>query len=168
MEGRQNIFRAAVGNYRTDVAESLSHEETLMKLASAIALHAGLDQMYRPKDYGAPLVNDHKRKKTVCVDFDGVLCESTGPYTRAHFGKPKAEGLKVLKTLLKEKFDVVILTARKETDLVASWLASQGFPHLLVTNHKVPAICYIDDHALFAKDNFLAEDVLKKVRKAVA
>jgi hypothetical protein len=138
----------------------------MRNLAQAITVQAHADQMYRPKDYGAPLVNDQLYQRVVCVDFDGVLCDSTGPYARGHFGKPIKEGLKMLKQLLKENYDVVILTARRETDLVMTWLKKQGFRNLLVTNHKVPAIAYIDDHALHAKDNFTADELMRKIRKA--
>jgi phosphoglycolate phosphatase-like HAD superfamily hydrolase len=122
--------------------------------------------MYRPKDYGAPLVNDHLYQKVVCVDFDGVLCDSSGPYARTHFGNPKPEGLKTLRQLLDENYNVIILTARRETDLVMNWLKKQGFRNLLVTNHKVPAIAYIDDHAMHFKDNATADEIMQKVRKA--
>jgi len=122
--------------------------------------------MYRPRDYGMPLVNDPLYERTVCVDFDGVLCESTGPYARGHFGKPKEEGLKMLRQLLKEKYDPVIHTARRETDLVMNWLKQHGFRNLLVTNHKVPAIAYIDDHAIYAGDNFTSDEMMGLVRKA--
>ena len=141
-----------------------------MKLATAITLHARvqqhLDQMYRPKDYGTPLVHETAYRRTVAVDFDGLLCDSIGPYMRGHFGKPNEEGLKFLRQLLVEKYNPVILTARRETDLVASWLKRHGFPNLLVTNHKVPAILYADDHAFHWKDKGTAEEAIKAVRKA--
>jgi hypothetical protein len=102
---------------------------------------------------------------TVCVDFDGVLCESSGPYNRGHFGPPITEGLKLLRLCLEHNYTVVILTARKETDLVAGWLRKQGFPHMFVTNTKVPASAYLDDRAIpWAAGKSKADDAIKFVK----
>lgn len=102
---------------------------------------------------------------TVCIDFDGVLFESSGPYERGHFGPPIPEGLKLLRLCLEHGYSVVIFTARKETDLVANRLRLEGFPHMFVTNHKVPASSYVDDRAIpwNAKES-KADDVIKFVK----
>jgi hypothetical protein len=49
---------------------------------------------------------------------------------------------------------------------VALWLKKQGFRNMLVTNHKVPAIAYVDDHAIHFPDDAKADDMLKLIRKA--
>lgn len=115
--------------------------------------------------YRRPLNQEPDKKKTVCMDFDGCLSDSSGPYTRGHFGEPIEEGLHLLTLLQQDGYNVVILTARNETDLVSLWLKDHGFPGLLVTNHKVPALFYFDDRALRAEDNFKAEDVLKEIKR---
>lgn len=137
-----------------------------MKLAATITLWAAEDQMFRPKDYGQPLVHAPDRQKTVCVDFDGVLTHVQGPYKWGHIGAPRPEGIKFLRMLLAANFKVVILTARKETDLVAKWLGEQGVPGLFVTNHKPPAIIYWDDHGSIWHDDQSAEEAMRITRKA--
>jgi len=124
-----------------------------MKISSAIRIHAATELR-------RPLSNDVEKWKTVLVDFDGVLSESSGPYARDHFGPPLKEGFKLVRTLLVRDFNVVIFTARKETDMVAQWLKNHGLPHLMVTNHKVAAIAYVDDRALPWGDDSKAEDLL--------
>jgi hypothetical protein len=102
---------------------------------------------------------------TVLLDFDGVLSESSGPFQRGHFGPPVPEGLKLLRLCLQHKYKVVIFTARKETDLVANWLRDQGFPHMYVTNHKIPASSYVDDRAIpWSTKKSKADDAIKFVR----
>lgn len=102
---------------------------------------------------------------TVCIDFDGVLSNSDGPYEWGHFGPANKEGLKLIKRCQDEGYNVVILTARRETDLVANWLRDQGFPRMFVTNHKIPASSYVDDRAIpWNQDESLAEAVVKYVK----
>lgn len=139
-----------------------------MKMATTLifAKASEEDQMFRPKDYGKPLIHEPARWKTVCVDFDGVLSHVSGPYTWGHIGAPREQGIKFLKMLRSEGYKVIILTARKETDLVEKWLAEQGVPGLIVTNHKPPAIAYVDDHALLWHDKQDAGKMMDLIRKA--
>lgn len=137
-----------------------------MKLSETIRLMAETDQMYRPNDYGRPLVHSPERHRTVCVDFDGVLAHVQGPYAHGYIGRPRVEGLKFLRMLLEEGFQPVILTARKETDLVATWLGAHGFKNMMVTNVKPPALMYVDDHGAHWKDKEKAEVMMRKVQLA--
>lgn len=124
--------------------------------------------IYAATELRRPLLNEPGRQKTVCVDFDGVLSESSGPYAPDHFGPPISEGIKLLRILLDKGYDVKILTARKETDLVANWLREHGFPGMFVTNRKIPAVAYIDDRAISFADDSKAEDILKYVEDPAA
>ena len=102
---------------------------------------------------------------TVCIDFDGVLSDSDGPYEWGHFGPANPEGLKLLKRCQEEGYNVIILTARKETDLVSNWLRDHGFPRMFVTNTKVPASSYVDDRAIpWNSKESLAERVVGFVK----
>lgn len=112
---------------------------------------------------GHELVQDPHHWRTVCVDFDGVLNDSSGPFKHGHFGPPIPEGMKLLKILIERGWTVVILTARKETDAVAGWLGSQGTPGLLVTNHKVPAQAYVDDRGVHWHQDQTAEEAMKEI-----
>jgi len=105
------------------------------------------------------------RNDVVCLDFDGVLTESKGPYQANHFGPPIRQGMNLLRLVIAHGYQPVILTARKETDSVAEWLGTHGFPGLMVTNHKVPAIAYIDDRAIHFDGSSSALSIFKKVVK---
>jgi hypothetical protein len=126
-----------------------------MKLQSAVTLHAAVARGYE-------LTTTPQHTWTVCVDFDGVLNHSSGPYSANHFGPPIPEGLKLLKMLKEQGWNVVIHTARKNHGSVERWLAGQGFPGMLVTSNKVAAVAYIDDRALpWNENDSKAEDILK-------
>ncbi len=126
-----------------------------MRLHSTITLQAAIASGYA-------LTNSPLHTWTVCVDFDGVLNHSSGPYNQNHFGAPIPEGLKLLGLLKERGWNVVIHTARKSQGSVSEWLRKQGFPGLLVTSHKVPAVAYIDDRALpWNEYDSKAEDILK-------
>jgi hypothetical protein len=148
VEGRKEAIRQATRDPRKHVLKS-------MKLQSAITLHAAA--------VGHELVHEPSHWRTVCVDFDGVLNASDGPYAKNHFGAPIAEGLRLLRMLIVKGWNVVILTARKETDSVAGWLKEQGFPGLLVTNHKIPAQAYVDDRGVHWHEDQTAEAALQEI-----
>lgn len=125
-----------------------------MNLTSTIQLQAKHDSVHSPQ-----------RWRTVCVDFDGVLNNSSGPYHQNHFGAPLVEGLRLLRLLLEDGYNVVILTARKETDSVALWLKDHGFPGMFVTNTKVPAQAYVDDRGVHWHEGQTAEVAMSEIEK---
>lgn len=84
-------------------------------------------------------------KKTICVDFDGVLNEYNG-YEEGDLGEPLSGSKDFIKELRK-KYKVVILTSRPK-EQVSDWLRNNGFPSMKVTNRKIPAVAYIDDRAI--------------------
>ena len=92
-------------------------------------------------------------RKTVCVDFDGVMNEYKG-FDENTLYSPKPF-LKEFLEKLDDEYDVVILTSR-ETEKVEAWLYQHGLENIptAVTNVKVPAIAYIDDRAIQFKGNY--------------
>lgn len=90
-------------------------------------------------------------KKTICVDFDGVLNEYDG-YEEGDFGEPLSGSHDFIRELRK-KYKVVILTSRSKEQVI-DWLNNNGFPSMKVTNRKVPAVAYIDDRAIQFKGNY--------------
>ena len=84
-------------------------------------------------------------KKTICVDFDGVLNEYDG-YDEGDLGEPLTGSHDFIRELRK-KYKVVILTSRPKEQVI-DWLTHNGFPSMKVTNRKVPAVAYIDDRAI--------------------
>lgn len=90
-------------------------------------------------------------KKTICVDFDGVLNEYDD-YEEGDLGEPLTGSKEFIKELRK-KYKVVILTSRQK-EQVNRWLRRNGFPSIKVTNRKVPAVAYIDDRAIQFNGNY--------------
>lgn len=84
-------------------------------------------------------------KKTICVDFDGVLNEYNG-YVEGNLGEPLS-GSKEFIRQLRKKYKVVILTSRPKEQVI-DWLNNNGFPSMEVTDRKIPAVAYIDDRAI--------------------
>lgn len=90
-------------------------------------------------------------KKTICVDFDGVLNEYDD-YEERDLGEPLTGSKEFIKELRK-KYKVVILTSRPKEQVIG-WLNNNGFPSMKVTNRKIPAVAYIDDRAIQFKGNY--------------
>lgn len=90
-------------------------------------------------------------KKTICVDFDGVLNEYDG-YEEGDLGEPLTGSKEFIKELRK-KYKVVILTSGQKEQVI-DWLNNNGFPSMKVTNRKVPAVAYIGDRAIQFHGNY--------------
>lgn len=84
-------------------------------------------------------------KKTICVDFDGVLNEYNG-YEEGNLGEPLSASKEFIRQLRK-KYKVVILTSRPKEQVI-DWLNNNSFPSMEVTDRKIPAVAYIDDRAI--------------------
>ena len=102
-----------------------------------------------------------ENRKTVCVDFDGVLNEYRG-YKEGYTYPFTDKGIEFLKRLKDTGFKVVILTSIRLAD-VERLLHELGYDDLVdqITNVKVPAIAYIDDRAITFRGNF--EDTFKEL-----
>lgn len=112
---------------------------------------------------------------TISLDFDGVI----NAYSRGWNGgvidpEPMPGMVAGVRELLATGEPVFVLTARRDTDAVVTWLESHGLPAmawlpdtecrpdhdhfwnvsqlLLVTNRKYPARVYVDDRALLFTD----------------
>lgn len=91
-------------------------------------------------------------KKTICVDFDGVLNKYNG-YEEGNLGEPLSASKEFIRQLRK-KYKVVILTSRPKEQVI-DWLNNNGFPSMEVTNRKIPAVAYIDDRAIQFKGSYI-------------
>ena len=101
-------------------------------------------------------------KRTICIDFDGVIAEYNGWKGPDFFGTPK-EGAK--KFLVKAKsigFKIVVFTIRPK-ERIFEWFKEHHL-HLPddITNTKIPAVVYIDDRGLKFHGNF--DSLLEEVR----
>lgn len=93
----------------------------------------------------------HKRRKTIAVDFDGVLhAYSRGWEDGVIYDDPVPGALPAL-MVLDANYDVVVFTARTDLMPVLEWLEKHlmaGFVQE-VTNRKPQAQAYIDDRAVY-------------------
>lgn len=87
-------------------------------------------------------------KKTICLDFDGVLhAYSRGWVDGSVYDEPMPGAVAAAKKL-SERHWLVVQTTRENLDEVRAWLERYGFPLMEVTNRKPPAVLYIDDRGL--------------------
>lgn len=86
-------------------------------------------------------------KKTILVDFDGVIHEySKGWHDGTAYDGPMQHAKESLEEL-NTKYRVVIFSTRSK-DQIEEWLKKYKFPPYPVSNIKEPAICLIDDRAI--------------------
>jgi adenylylsulfate kinase len=100
-------------------------------------------------------VSNLDKKKTVSIDFDGVIHRySNGFQGLDNAYDPPMDGAKEsIESLVSEGYCVKILSSRpKET--IYKWLKHYRMDHLIdeVSNHKFPATIYIDDRGYHFKD----------------
>jgi len=84
----------------------------------------------------------------IAIDFDGVICNRKGIPTEKGLGYPKKGAKDAINLLIKNGYDIWILTSNPDLNEVASWLNMYDFPQLRITNIKEPAHVYIDDRAI--------------------
>jgi len=108
-----------------------------------------------------------KNKKTLCIDFDGVIHKYSGGWGSGGIDDVPMEGAKdALALLIRRGYNIVIFTARlhpkfKEEDEregidsreeILEWLKKYKFKKDIhyhkLTGLKYPAMAYIDDRAI--------------------
>ena len=89
-----------------------------------------------------------KKKKDICIDFDGVLNNYTG-WQGEEYVASMREGCDSFLEELAKDFKITIFTTRR-VDLVTKWLEKYSLNEYVyrITDKKVPAFLYIDDRAL--------------------
>lgn len=116
-------------------------------------------------------------KKTITIDFDGVIHNNTSPYTNAGTipDNPVKGVFKWLETLVYQNdFDIVICSSRCKYDefksSCISWFARQGLPEDIVNRlsfsaTKPPSWIHIDDRVfLFIGNNFPSPDEIRNFK----
>lgn len=92
------------------------------------------------------------RRKTIAVDFDGVLHGYSRGWQGGVIYDPPKPGAGDALALLHQRFDLVIFTAREEAthEQVWAWLHKYNLAAFIkeVTNRKPMAAVYIDDRAI--------------------
>lgn len=99
-------------------------------------------------------------KKTIAIDFDGVLNEYKG-YDRKNLYQPRKKAKEFLIELNK-KYTVIVFTSRLKFD-VERWLKKHHLDEYVVrvTNDKPPAFAYIDDRGINFDGDY--DKVLRKL-----
>jgi hypothetical protein len=138
------------------------------------------------EDDATPTAAQRKRRFTrtqrarVCVDLDGVLCQSSTGSRKANFGEPYDGAAEFLRAL-SAKAEIVIFTGRlaildeKERneikDLIETWFKDNRLPfdEVYVGQGKPHAVAYVDDRAVTCRpdDDGLAafETAMKGIDK---
>lgn len=112
-------------------------------------------------------------KKTICIDFDGVIHDYSGGWQGEDvFGQmiPNADtGTSVLK---QKGWTVIIFTTRKKTDELEKWLKEHNISYDYInenpgqpegTSGKIMADVYLDDRGICFRgrwDSWLIRDIL--------
>jgi adenylylsulfate kinase len=94
-------------------------------------------------------------KRTIAVDFDGVIAEYDGYKGPGVLGEPRLDVIDALRTLRAEGWKIVIHTTRGEQEIVG-YLAQHGIPHDEINRNsdyktqgpKPVADLYWDDRAV--------------------
>lgn len=102
-----------------------------------------------------------KRRRTIAVDFDGVIHRYSKGWKDGSIYDPPVDGAREALARIHARYEVVIFTTRVNPDMrgsevqmdrVLDWLESNGFhkgEHFdIITHVKPPALAYIDDRAL--------------------
>ena len=111
------------------------------------------------------------------VDLDGTLAFYDGWKGPAHIGDPVPKMMTRVKGWLEENIEIIIFTARAETQTnishIKEWLKKHDLPNLEITNVKYPRMSRIyDDRAVQVERNTgrllgkpdLINEYLKKVQ----
>lgn len=84
-------------------------------------------------------------KRTVALDFDGVIHQYTGDHTK--MGPPVKGAIDAIKKLQAAGMEVVIYSARPALQ-IRRWLVDNKFPALKIATTKPAAIVYLDDRGV--------------------
>lgn len=99
-----------------------------------------------------------EHKKTIVFDFDGVIHSySSGWKGHTIIPDPPVEGIKEIIKELRKNYKVVVVSSRCKYDggipAIKMYLRDNDIIVDDVTADKVPALCYVDDRAVYFDGN---------------
>lgn len=96
-------------------------------------------------------------KKTICIDFDGTICQKQSYGGGEIWQDPQPHAKEVINNLAQE-YEIVVFTTRanpeipgnveEKINVVADWLDKHGIYYDRITATKPMAMVYIDDRGL--------------------
>lgn len=94
-------------------------------------------------------------RKTIVLDFNGVLDTYEGWKGETYMYPPREGVADFLKALRAMGFQLVIMSAANIV-MIANWLKKYELNTLIdgITDHKIPAIMYVDDRGITFKGDF--------------
>ena len=114
-----------------------------------LALEGSIEAENESIEGSIEMPNLKKARKTICLDFDGVLHRYESGWGDGTIYDVPMDGAHDICWKLKGMgYNLVVLTARENLGDVCKWLMKYKFPDMSVTNTKPPAIAYIDDRAI--------------------
>lgn len=112
-----------------------------------------------------------KTKKTICIDFDGVIAQYQEWQGEDKFGAPVPGVQSALSTLKKQGYRVIIFTTREVTDGLKEYLKENGIEYDYINENpdqpknsnqgKPIADLYVDDRTVCFRGNwkYTLEDI---------
>ncbi len=108
-------------------------------------------------------------RRTIAVDFDGVIAEYDGYKGPGVLGAPRTDVIEAMRTLAAEGWKIVVFTTRGEAE-IAAYLDSNKIPHDEINRNsdyktqgkKVVADVYWDDRAFCYSGD--ARNDIEKIR----
>jgi len=95
---------------------------------------------------------DFYGKKTLAVDFDGVIHRYSKGWLDGEIYDKPVEGAREALQKLSEDYRIVVFSARAKTPegrkSIKKWLEKHKIPFDEITSNKPPAFAYIDDRAI--------------------
>ena len=105
-----------------------------------------------------------KKKKTICIDFDGVIAQYQEWEGKEKFGAPVPGVQNALKVLKKEGFTIIIFTTREVSDKLKEYLKENDITYDHINENpdqpkdsnagKPIADLYVDDRSVCFRGNW--------------
>ena len=107
-------------------------------------------------------------RRTICLDFDGVLHSYRSGWCGAEIiPDPPIHGTREAIARLREHYRVAVYSSRCRTEegrrAIKNWLQKHDIAVDEVSEHKPPALVYVDDRAVRFRGNW--DDVLVEIRQ---